>query len=103
MASQRQTTLDGSLTVQPRVPRFSTQGLVDYLVELIVSEDSAFQLVDRPIFRQLLQYLRPVLLNRDIPHRTKIREEILERAKQAEVNVKASLQVCSTIYYDTKC
>jgi hypothetical protein len=95
---QCQTTLDGSFTRQPRVPPFSTQGLIDHLVELIISEDNAFHLLDKPAFRQLLHYLRPTLLSKDIPHRTKIRAEILERAKQAEYKVKASLQVHSFIH-----
>ena len=43
----------------------------------------AFQLVNKPAFRNLLQYLRPSLSERDIPHRTKTRTEIMERAEVA--------------------
>lgn len=98
-ASQRQTTLDGSITYQPRVPPFSSKGLIDYLVQLVVTEDEAFLLLDKPAFRDLLIYLRPALNDRDIPHRTKIREETLERAVQGESNVKAALQVCSKLTF----
>jgi hypothetical protein len=34
-----QTTLDESVIRQPKVPQFTTNGLVDYMVELIVCED----------------------------------------------------------------
>ncbi len=102
-SSQRQTTLDGSVTHQPRVPPFSSQGLIDHLVELIVSEDEAFYLLDKPAFRQLLQYLRPTLPSKDIPHRTKMREEVVTRAVQAECSVKETLQVRSTLVCHVKC
>ena len=35
----RQGTLDGNVIVQPRVPPFTTAGLLDYIVELVVCED----------------------------------------------------------------
>src|SRR6266705_4591843 len=101
-ASQHQATLDGSFTRQPRVAPFSSQGLIDHLVELVVSEDEAFHLLDKPAFRQLLHYLRPTLASRDIPHHTKIREEVLHRAVKAESNLKATLQVRSTFSFRVK-
>jgi len=94
--SQRQTTLNGSLTHQPCVPPFTSKGLIDYLVQLVVTKDEAFLLLDKPAFRDLLTFLHPALNDRDIPHRTKIREETLKCAVQGESNVKASLQVCSS-------
>ena len=48
MTSQCQTTLKASISHQPCVPPFSTQGLIDYIIELVISEDDAFQLLDRP-------------------------------------------------------
>ena len=93
--SQRQTTLDETFTTQQCVAPFSTQGLIDHLVELIVTEDEAFQLLDRPMFWQLLNYLHPMLPNGDIPHCTKIHDKVLAHAVQAESKVKAALQVCS--------
>ena len=47
----------------------------------------AFQLVDKGAFRRLLMYTRPSLSERDIPHRTKIQEEILLKAEVAEGRV----------------
>ena len=93
-ASSRQSTLDGVVKTQPRIALFSTRGLVDHLVELIVTEDDAFQLLDRPAFQRLIHYLHPTLAIKDIPHRTKIREEVLAHAEQAKSQLKAMLQVC---------
>ena len=93
-ASNHQTTLDGVVMSQPHAARFSTWGLIDHIIELVVSEDDAFYLLDKPVFRQLLHFLRPALAMKDIPHRTKIREEILARAAQAKSKLKATLQVC---------
>ena len=53
----------------------------------------AFQLVDKPAFRNLLQYLRPSLSECDIPHQTKTRTEIIERADVAVECVKDKLKV----------
>ena len=94
-SSQRQTTLD-SFTTQKAAAPFSTQGLKDHLVQLIVTEDEAFHLLDKPAFRQLIHYLRPTLPDKEIPHRTKIRKEVLTRAVEAEYKLKASLQVRGT-------
>ena len=47
----------------------------------------AFQLVDKGAFRRLLMFSRPSLSEKDIPHRTKIHQEILLRAHAAEVKV----------------
>ena len=53
----------------------------------------AFQLVDKPSFRRLLQYLRPSLSERDIPHRTKIHDEILDRSKLGLSRVLETIEV----------
>ena len=82
---------------------FSTQGLIDHLVKLVVSEDNAFLLLDKPAFQQLIQYLCPSLPQQDIPHRTKIREEVLAHTVQAESRVKVALQVCSVFVRHAKC
>jgi len=92
-ASQCQATLNGSLTCQPCVAPFSVQGLVNHLVELIVTEDEAFYLLDKLVFRRLLHYLHPELTSKDIPHCTKICQEVLACSVQAESNVKETLQV----------
>ena len=92
-ASTRQATLDGMVTSQLRMAPFSTRGLIDHVVELIVSEDNAFLLLDKPTFRQLIHYIRPTLPMKDILHRTRIRQEVLAHAVQAKAKLKATLQV----------
>jgi len=102
-ASNRQSTLDGMVTSQPRVAPFSTRGFVEHVVELIVSEDDAFYLLDKPAFRRLIHYLRPTLTIKDIPHRTRIREEVLARAVQAKSKLKEILQVRYAFVCYMKC
>lgn len=48
--------------------------------------------MDKGPFRRLLQYLRPSLSDNDIPHRTKTRDEILERARLAIERVQEKLK-----------
>jgi hypothetical protein len=107
----RQGTLDGNVVVQPRVPPFTTAGLLDYVFELVVYEDEvcppcfnvwiiisqritqAFQLVDRGSFHRLIKYCRPSLSDADIPHCMTLRKEILTRTKVVEERVKEELKV----------
>lgn len=67
--------------------------MLEYIIELIVVEDEAFQIVDKGAFRRLLTYLRPNLAIRDIPHRTKVRDEIMARTDVAVRVIKAKLAV----------
>ena len=39
LARLAQTTLDDAITRHPRPPAFTTDGLLDYIIELVVSED----------------------------------------------------------------
>jgi len=100
-ASNQQSTLDGTVTSQsqPHIAPFSMRGFVDHLVKLIISEDDAFYLLDKPAFHQLIHYLRPSLAIKDIPHRTKICEEVLARAVLAKTKLKETLQVCYTYMF----
>jgi hypothetical protein len=94
----RQQVLDGNLV--PKVPQYMKEGLLEYIVKLIVSEDEAsaiwiilysclivghfqaFQIVDKEPFRRLLKYLRPNMPDKDIPHRTKIKDSITHHAEK---------------------
>jgi hypothetical protein len=55
----------------------------------------AIQLIDKGPFRRLLAYARPSLAEKDIPHRTKLRKEILDRADAVQDRVRIKLQVTS--------
>ncbi|OJA11406.1 hypothetical protein AZE42_13443 [Rhizopogon vesiculosus] len=87
-----QGTLNGIIVHQPRAPAFTTSGLLDYVVELIMCEDKAFQLVDKGPFRRLLTYLQPSLSDKDIPHRKAVCNEILKKAEATEVRLKEILK-----------
>lgn len=97
-----QSTLDGAVMSQPHVAPFSAQGLTDHLVELIVSEDDAFYLLDKPAFHQLIHYLCPNLSTKDIPHHTKIHKEVLACAVLAKSKLIKTLQVCYTFFLPPK-
>lgn len=90
----RQASLDDVVTREQKPPVFTSDGLLDYIVELIVCEDEAFQLIEKGSFRRLLQYCRPSLGSKDIPYRQKIQQEIIDRARLAEIKIKEKLQVC---------
>lgn len=53
----------------------------------------AFHLVDKASFRRLLMFTRPSLSEKDIPHRTKIHDEILFKAEEAEGRVRKALSM----------
>ena len=38
-SKMKQSTLDSSITREARIPVFSTKGMLDFIVELVVSED----------------------------------------------------------------
>ncbi|KAG2737535.1 hypothetical protein P692DRAFT_20823711 [Suillus brevipes Sb2] len=57
--TQSQSTLDSKLVCKP--PAFTKEGLLEYIMELIMTEDEAIQLIDKPAFRHLLQYAHPTL------------------------------------------
>jgi len=40
-----QGTLDGIVTRQPRAPAFTTAGLLDYILELVVSQDEVIPII----------------------------------------------------------
>jgi hypothetical protein len=65
---------------------FTKAGLLEYIMELIVTEDEALQLVNKPAFRNLLRYVCPALAESDVPHRMKLMETVKARAVQV-VNV----------------
>ena len=98
------------------MPPFSMDGLVDYLVELVVYEDKvnlpdsrsiwtlltniikAFQLVDKGPFHHILMYLRPSLSDKDIPHRQTLHNRIINKANLSKAWLKKVLEVSLAIY-----
>ncbi|KAJ6540774.1 hypothetical protein B0H19DRAFT_1078173 [Mycena capillaripes] len=82
-----QGTLDCLVVSTPRLPVFTPEGLPDFLIELIVTQDEAFMLIEAPSLRRLLQYLKPTLKDSDIPTRKTLRTHILARAKEVELDL----------------
>ncbi|KAJ7820189.1 hypothetical protein B0H14DRAFT_2600170, partial [Mycena olivaceomarginata] len=67
-----QKTLDGIVVSEPRPPAFTTEGLRDFLIEMIVTQDEVLSCIfDRreTKFHRLLKYLRPSIKDSDIPTR----------------------------------
>ncbi|OCH91413.1 hypothetical protein OBBRIDRAFT_834185 [Obba rivulosa] len=79
--------------MEPPPPSWTKEGLLDHIVELTVSDDQSFRLVEKGSFRRLLIYQRPQTWERDIPHHTKLREEILARALDVEGKLKTFFEV----------
>src|SRR6266481_813297 len=94
----RQTELDLETLRVASVPKWTRYGLLDHIMELIVQYDAvsqnthgvlvelmamlfqAFLLVECPSFRRLLTYQRPQTSERDIPHHTLVRQELMAKA-----------------------
>ena len=94
-----QSSLDPFLVplAKPTTLTWSREGLLSHLCELVVSDDQvsqdyfqsyendnylpqAFELVEKPSFRALLQYQRPTMVPRDIPHAQTVADEIYAKA-----------------------
>ncbi|KAF8270572.1 hypothetical protein EI94DRAFT_1798065 [Lactarius quietus] len=73
-------------------PIFTSAGVMDYIIKLVILEDEAFCLVDRSSFHQLLKFCRPLLLEQDIPHRHALHVEILRHAEIAKCRVRDNLK-----------
>ncbi|KAF7372957.1 hypothetical protein MSAN_00502900 [Mycena sanguinolenta] len=82
-----QGTLDGVVVAKPRPPVFTSEGLRDFLIEMIVTQDEALSIVERPSFRRLLQYCRPSITETDIPTRRTIRKYVLQLAKDVQAKL----------------
>ena len=107
-----QTTLDASLV--PKIPQYTRTGLLEHIMELIVSEDEVFlffllfshteylctsqaiRLVDRKPFHRLLLFMCPQTPEHDIPHCSKVTDEIVKRAEEMVALIRLKLKVGTT-------
>jgi hypothetical protein len=77
----KQSTLDSSLlqdTSSTGRPIFTRAALVRALISFVVADDQSINVIECREFRDLLLLLRSDLKDKDIPHRTKLREAIIE-------------------------
>lgn len=70
----KQVNLDGFMQ---RILTWTKQGLMEHIIQFVVEDDQSFLVIEKPSFRNLLRYLRPNMKESDIPHRTKLREDIM--------------------------
>jgi hypothetical protein len=73
-AALKQVSLDGFMQ---HIPTWTKQGLMEHIIQFVVEDDQSFLVLEKPSFRNLLRYLRPNMKDSDIPHRTKLREQIM--------------------------
>lgn len=66
---------------------------MEHLTELIVANDHALQIVDKQPFQSLIKYVRPNIDEKDLPHRTKMRDYILEKAQTAILRMQQIIAV----------
>ena len=85
---------DGASKKRANIPPFSPSSLHRHLVEFIVADDQSLNVVECNEFRRLLLFLREDLKDTDIPHRTKIKMDIIEAWKDYFVTLKQDLAVC---------
>ena len=84
---------DGASKKQANIPPFSLPSLHQHLVEFIVADDQALNIVKCNEFRRLLLFLREDLKDTDIPHCTKIKTDIIEAWKEYFIILKQDLAV----------
>lgn len=99
---------DPSGQVRPRKP-FSPETFLQVLISFVVADDQvrcavfsislllilfqSINVMECPEFRNLLLLLRPDLADKDIPHRTKLRESIIKAWKTWFESLKKDLSV----------
>ncbi|RDB19238.1 hypothetical protein Hypma_013493 [Hypsizygus marmoreus] len=77
----QQAKLDGFVR---STPKWTKEGLLEHIVQFVVEDDQAFTLVDKKSFRGILKYQRPATKESDIPHHTKLQEEVIYKAQVIE-------------------
>ena len=79
---------------QANILPFSLPQLHNHLIDFIVADDQSLNVVECKEFQHLLLFLREDLEDKDIPHRTKIKMDIIQAWKDYFVILKQDLTVC---------
>jgi hypothetical protein len=74
-------------------PRITSEGVLEYLGEFIVSDNQSFNLVGNGGFRRFVHYVAPTLKERQLPHSDKIRSWVLHKSFDAVARVKEQILV----------
>ncbi|KAI5981995.1 hypothetical protein EDC04DRAFT_2916032 [Pisolithus marmoratus] len=74
------------------VPKFSIQGLCEFLVDFIVSDDQAIYVMECPQFHWLILNLHHNLQDTDIPHHTKTCKLVLQHWQEHFMQLRVELK-----------
>lgn len=85
------------------VPPFSLPIFRKYLAHFIVADDQALSVVEGKEFRQLLLLLRDDLNDKDIPHRSKMKTEVVQAWQDHFVVLKQDLAICVLTFVGSHC
>ncbi|KIM68335.1 hypothetical protein SCLCIDRAFT_105772 [Scleroderma citrinum Foug A] len=85
---------DAASKKQANILPFSLPQLHNHLVDFIVADDQSLNVVKCKEFECLLLFLREDLEDKDIPHHTKIKMDIIQAWKDYFVILKQDLAVC---------
>ena len=88
---------DAASKKQANIP-FSLPQLHKHLVDFIVADDQSLNIIECKEFRRLLLFLREDLQDKDIPHRTKIKTDIIQAWKDYFIVLKQDLAVCILMF-----
>ncbi|KAF8801154.1 hypothetical protein BYT27DRAFT_7262185 [Phlegmacium glaucopus] len=69
-------------------PKWTKEGLLEHIIEFVVVDDQPFTIVEKGPFKAILKFQRPSTKDSDIPGRSKITEEIMEKAKVVEARLR---------------
>ncbi|KAF8887636.1 hypothetical protein CPB84DRAFT_1849810 [Gymnopilus junonius] len=94
-----QTHLDGFVQATLNV-KWSKEGLLEHILDFIISGDQSFHVVEEKPFRKLLKYQHPATQESDIPHHTKIQEEVIEKANLAIQRLKEEFKIVPAGFLD---
>ena len=113
-SADQQTSLHSFIQVTSNV-KWSKRGLLEHILQFVVSGDQvhpfqifcfyflsslqSFRVVDHGPFRKLLKYQRPATQESDIPHGTKLREEIIEKANIIIQRLKEEFKVLYLFFF----
>jgi hypothetical protein len=87
----RQTTLDTSGF--NKVPRFTREGFMEHIGELLVSSSDSISLVNQAPFRRCFKFVQPNLKESDIPRNDEARHWIVDKVEHVIAQLREELKV----------
>jgi hypothetical protein len=72
--------------------------MTDFIISWLIIVTQPFRIVDKEKFRVLLKYQRPATKESDIPHRTKLRDEVILKANEAIERLKEHFKASCLLF-----